>query len=302
MKKLIIFTGIILGIIFFIQCDKTTEIKDYPNDNLESRTESALTNADINNSLVNNEGSSMIIGDNDMDCHSQGLYGADCITVPAYSIEVDINPDSVGIPASVVGDCKAEAIFDLLLCYNMEHTKLLSVEFDNFLLHINENSDCDNLRLWLDNLEQSDPETYSEVMKSLSSYVAATGVDNFMKNMLISNEIDYVVETKTYLVMCYECIRSVKLIPIYDKTEEGIGDIIGYIEKSVYDFVECGQGCCIDYINYSFNKEGELQKSKYTYSVGNCEQLSSNLNNRINVDVNYRDGGDPGAKCVQRCD
>ena len=297
MKKVLLFIGILLGIFIFIQCNKTTGVEDNSIEKTALRSGDNLQKANFDDK-INNTNEALIPSDNDLDCHSVGHPGANCYTLEKYSIEVEIDPDATGIPESVIGECKADAIFDIMECISGDEIK--SVEFDNFMMYIHENDDCDNLKQWLDNLSENDPDTYADVMNDLSGYVAQQGKLNFMNSFIDANDLENSFETKTYLVKCYTLVTMSELIPIYDKTVEGKGDIIGYITKDVYEFWECGQGCCIDYIDYYYDKEtGEFTTHTYTYSAGHCEPLNYGLGDREQV-IDLRGGGGSGG-CHQRC-
>lgn len=257
------------------------------------------------------ENTNEITGENinlrsELDCHAEGHPNGECYVVPSYSIEIDIiDPVALGIPLSVIGDCKISAIYDITICVSPLNNNILSFEFDNFKMNIPDNTDCTQLRTWLDNLKVNDPVLYDDIYNDLSNYVAENSKFNFMDIMITNNyNIEFPLETKTYLVKCYQKRVMSQLIPIYSLSSSSNPkdwEIIGYEEKEVVSFTRCGVGCCIDRTTYFKNKNGDIDKTTSIYSVGACEQINGNGLKDSDNKIELRGGDNGGTGCYQRC-
>jgi len=272
MKKLIIFTGIILGIIFFIQCDKTTEIKDYPNDNLESRTESALTNA-----IVNNNDDKDISVVNGATCRLEDVEGFSCYIVPDVYIYVELDAAQLGLPPDVVGDCGVFAGFDIKICQN-GYNYLLG--FMNFKLFIPEGGDCENLNDYLNDLENTDVDAYNDAMDNIRLFVAEAAKAKKMINFVETNQVycpDFAAEAQLFMTLCYKkCLEPDKMIKVCGPQlgNEDCKDPQYIIIGGEYKFIPCGEGCCITTQEYCYDKENDtvIIGDKTTFTLGSCDE------------------------------
>lgn len=132
-----------LGVALFIQCNKNTEI-------LADNSEKVIGLY----GSVNNSAQDLTLRD-EIDCQSPVCDQNNVLE--GYSIYVSPDPDEVGIPESVIGDCTVLAIFDITVCYN-SFGRIISFQFDNYRMSIPEDANCNSLNLYLEDLEQNHPE------------------------------------------------------------------------------------------------------------------------------------------------
>jgi len=237
----------------------------------------------------------------DLDCHAEGHPNGTCYVIPSYSITVNIDPVETGIPASVIGNCTMDGIYNITICLNPFSNKILSFEFDEFKMDFN---DCDLLINWLDNLKESDSIMYDEIINDLSNYVAYKAKNSFMELMILNNgeNLSYPLETKSYLVKCYTKVVSTELIPIYSlsgSSDPADWEILGYEEKTTVSFMSCGNGCCLERTVYFIDKGGDIDKNTVKFSAGFCEPQNMGSQTETNEQIELRGEEDDG--CYQRC-
>jgi len=274
MKKLFVLLVIVFGIGLLSQCNKNTEVVKENNDQLDLRTVS---------------------------CETEDVQGYNCVIEPDVLIPVIVDVDIPGIPPGTIGDCEILAEFDVRTCQNNGY--YIKIYF-NFRMIIPENSDCDGLNTFLDNLEASDPYAHDDVMNALENYVAEKGKDNDMVNFVNNNGITCggsnktAVESKMILAGCYKRCVVIEHIDIdIGPDDRGGMKMRGDLLVRKYRSVKCGTGCCISDMYYCLNDDGSVKRSGVSfYGVGDCTPIALSIEDRLCISPHWKERG-----CYQRC-
>ncbi len=275
MKKLIIFTGIILGIIFFIQCNKTTEVSSYQNDNMLIQNQSSFENniqEDISVLDVSN-------------CRLEDVPGFSCVIHTEIRISVVLDPNQINIPPEIIGDCVVWAVFDIKECNNNNNNNDYLVGFRNFRLDIPIEEGCGDLNTYLDNLENSDVDAYNDLMDDIRLYVANAGKEKYMIDMVKSTPINcphYSADAYLFLKNCYKkCLESPKMIKVcgpqignYQCKDPHYEMVVGE-----YHYLACGDACCMSKQSYCYDPVNDIViiGDKIFSQLGTCDDNTNEV-------------------------